>query len=74
MRAVDLTAVIPTIAGYRFREYGDSDDAWKLVKARVFCALRGADAASASEMVSVRFVDGTERFLNPDDEVEIGPV
>lgn len=40
MRAVDLTAVAPAAAGFYFRELGESDDAWKLVRTRVVCEPR----------------------------------
>jgi hypothetical protein len=73
MRAVDLTAVIPTVAGYRLREYGDADDAWKLVTARVFCGQRRGQGGFVSELVTVTFADGTQRLFQPDDQVEIGP-
>ncbi len=73
MRAVDLTAVPPSAVGYGFRKYGAPDDAWKLVTTRVFCGYRRGDDGRVSELVTVRFADGTQRLFNPEDEVEIGP-
>ncbi|MGA7054855.1 MAG: hypothetical protein WBZ37_27015 [Mycobacterium sp.] len=73
MRAVDLTAVNPPAAGYLFRDYGDRDHAWKLVKTWVICELAPHEGAFLPAVVTVKFADGTVRFFNPDDQVEIGP-
>lgn len=70
MRAVDLTNRIP---GYLFREHGDDDDAWKRVKARVVCELQPHEGSVLPELVTVTFTDGTERYFNPEDQVEIRP-
>jgi hypothetical protein len=72
LRAVDLTAVDPC-AGYLFREHGDPDAGWKLVQTRAVCERRPHRGAFLPEMVTITFADGTERFFNPDDQVEIGP-
>ncbi|HWF70099.1 MAG TPA: hypothetical protein VG187_11130 [Mycobacterium sp.] len=70
MRAVDLTNRIP---GYRFREHGEGDDAWKQVKTRVVSELHPHEGSFLPEVVTVKFTDGTERYFNPDDPVEIQP-
>jgi hypothetical protein len=68
MRAVDLTAFG---AGYLFREYGEDDSAWKRVVTRPICELRPHEGTFLPEVVTLQFDDGTERFLNPDDQVGI---
>ena len=70
MRAVDLTNRIP---GYFVREYGEGDDAWKKVKARVICELAPYQDSFLPEVCTVKFTDGTERYFNPNDQVEIRP-
>ncbi|MGA8125412.1 MAG: hypothetical protein WBS15_17065 [Mycobacterium sp.] len=70
MRAVDLTNRSP---GYQFREHGEGDDAWKRVKARVICESRPHEGGFLPEVCTVTFTDGTERYFNPDDQVEIRP-
>jgi hypothetical protein len=70
MRAVDLTNRMP---GYLFREDGEGDDAWKKVKTRAICELRPHEGSLLPEVVTVTFTDGTERYFNPDDQVEIRP-
>jgi len=70
MRAVDLTNRSP---GYLFREHGEGDDAWKRVKARVVCEARPHEGRFLQEVCTVTFTDGTERYFNPDDQVEIRP-
>jgi len=42
MLAVELTGT-GVQAGYLFREYGEGDDAWKLVKTRPICRVLGPD-------------------------------
>lgn len=69
MRAVDLTNRAP---GYLFRERGESDDAWKRVKSRVVCE-GPYEGSLLPEVCTVTFIDGTERYFNPDDQVEIRP-
>lgn len=69
MRAVDLTNRAP---GYLFREHGEDDDAWKRVKRRVICESRHQGRV-LPEVCTVAFTDGTERYFNPDDAVEIRP-
>jgi hypothetical protein len=68
MRAVDLTNRAP---GYLFREFGEGDDAWKRVKSRVVCELHPHDGHFLPEVCTVMFTDGTERYFNPNDPVEI---
>jgi len=68
MRAVDLTNRAP---GYLFREKGEGDAAWKRVKIRVVCELSPYEGSLLPEVCTVTFTDGTERYFNPDDEVEI---
>ena len=70
MRAVDLTNRSP---GYLFREPGEGDDAWKRVKERVVCESRPHEGSFLPEVCTVTFTDGTERYFNPEDEVEIRP-
>jgi hypothetical protein len=70
IRAVDLTNRIP---GYLFREHGDGDDAWKQVKTRAVCELHPHEGSFLPEVVTATFTDGTERYFNPDDQVEIRP-
>jgi hypothetical protein len=70
MRAVDLTNRGP---GYLFREPGEGDDAWKRVKARVVCESRPHEGSFLPEVCTVAFTDGTERYFNPEDQVEIRP-
>ncbi|HZC89391.1 MAG TPA: hypothetical protein VE400_01740 [Mycobacterium sp.] len=68
VRAVDLTNRLP---GYFLREYGEGDDAWKRVKTRVVCELRPHEGSLLPEVCTVQFTDATERYFNPDDQVEI---
>jgi hypothetical protein len=35
------------------------------------CELRPQDGRFLSQMVTVKFADGTERWFNPDDQIEI---
>jgi hypothetical protein len=70
MRAVDLTNRLP---GYQLRECGEDDDAWKRVKARVVSELAPYDGGFLPELCTVKFTDGTERYFNPNDQVEIRP-
>jgi hypothetical protein len=70
MRAVDLTNRLP---GYLFREHGEGDNAWKRVKTRVVCESSPHDGSPLPQMCTVKFTDGTERYFNPDDQVEIRP-
>jgi hypothetical protein len=73
-RAGDLAGFDPpAVVGYLFREHGDSDDAWKLVKTRPIWSLRPHDGTFLPEVVTVKFADGTERLFNPEDQVEICP-
>jgi hypothetical protein len=68
MRAVDLTNRLP---GYLVREYGEGDDAWKRVKSRVICELPPYEDTFLPQVCTVKFTDGSERYFNPDDQVEI---
>ncbi len=68
MRAIDLTNRLP---GYFVREYGEGDDAWKRVRTRVVCELHPHDGSFLPEVCTVSFTDGTERYFNPEDQVEI---
>jgi hypothetical protein len=68
MRAIDLTNRAP---GYLFREHGEADDAWKRVKSRVICESRPHEGRVLPEVCTVLFTDGTERYFNPEDPVEI---
>jgi hypothetical protein len=68
MRAVDLTNRAP---GYLFRELGEGDDAWRRVRSRVVCELHPHDGSFLPEVCTVTFTDGTERYFNPNDPVEI---
>jgi hypothetical protein len=70
MRAVDLTNRMP---GYQFREHGEGDDAWKKVKKRAVCELHPHEGSFLPQVVTVTLADGTERYFNPDDQVEIRP-
>jgi hypothetical protein len=70
MRAVDLTNRLP---GYLLRECGEGDDAWKRVKTRVVSELAPYEGGFLPELCTVKFTDGTERYFNPDDKVEIRP-
>ncbi|WP_428338452.1 hypothetical protein [Mycobacterium sp.] len=70
LRAVDLTNRLP---GYQLREHGEGDDAWKRVKSRVVSELSPHDGSFLPEICTVKFTDGTERYFNPDDQVEIRP-
>jgi hypothetical protein len=70
LRAVDLTNRLP---GYQLREQGEDDDAWKRVTTRVVSELAPHDGSFLPEVCTVKFVDGTERYFNPDDQVEIRP-
>jgi hypothetical protein len=55
MRAVDLAAVSPPAAGYLFRDYGDCDRGWKLVKTRVIRELHPHEGAFLPPLVTVEF-------------------
>jgi hypothetical protein len=70
MRALDLTNRIP---GYFVRAYGEGDDAWKQVKARVICESQRHEGETLPDVCTVKFTDGTERYFNPHDQVEIRP-
>jgi hypothetical protein len=70
MRAVDLTNRLP---GYQLREQGEGDTAWKRVKTRVVCESAPYEGGSLPEVCTVIFTDGTERYFNPSDQVEIRP-
>ena len=70
LRAVDLTNRLP---GYQLRECGEGDDAWKRVKTRVVSELAPYDGDFLPEVCTVTFTDGTERYFNPNDQVEIRP-
>jgi hypothetical protein len=70
LRAVDLTNRLP---GYLLREHGEGDDAWKRVTSRVVSELSPHEGGFLPEVCTVKFADGTERYFNPDDQVEIRP-
>ncbi|WP_292989581.1 hypothetical protein [Mycobacterium sp.] len=70
LRAVDLTNRLP---GYLLREQGEGDNAWKRVKTRVVSELAPHDGTFLPEVCTVQFTDGTERYFNPSDQVEIRP-
>jgi hypothetical protein len=82
MTALSLTSIDPD-GEYMLRESGDEDSAWKLVQTRAhgerwFDKLP-SDAPGEPEktvwlpeVVLVRFTDGTERYFNPNDPVEVG--
>ena len=70
LRADDLTNRLP---GYQLREQGEGDDAWKRVTTRVVSELAPHDGSFLPEVCTVKFADGTERYFNPDDQVEIRP-
>jgi hypothetical protein len=70
LRAVDLANRLP---GYQLREYGEGDHAWKRVTTRVVCELAPHEGGFLPELCTVKFTDGTERYFNPNDKVEIRP-
>jgi hypothetical protein len=70
LRAVDLTNRLP---GYQLREYGEGDNAWKRVTTRVVCELAPHEGGFLPELCTVKFTDGSERYFNPNDKVEIRP-
>ena len=68
-RAAQLARPNEDPCRYLFREHGENDDAWKLVRKSPICE-RPDDGGFLPEMVTVKFDDGTERFFNPGDQVE----
>lgn len=69
-RAVDLAKLNEEPCRYLLREQGEDDDAWNLVVKSPICELRPEGGKFLPEMVTVKFGDGTERWFNPDDQVE----
>jgi hypothetical protein len=71
MRAVELARLNEEPCRYLFREYGEDDDARNLVLQSPICELRPQDGRFLPQMVTVKFADGTKRWFNPDDQIEI---
>ena len=72
-RAVDLCGLTQVPCRYLFREYGEDDNAWKLVVTSPICELRPHGGQFLPELVTMKFADGTERSFNPNDQVETRP-